>query len=70
MTCTPMELQPYGTGRPVFVIAERVVTFKQIDYNGQYGTLISLDDGSEVRCGHWPREVAEKINKAMKGSST
>ncbi len=46
---TPITFTSYGGfGREVIIIAERIVTFYPIDYNGNRGTCICTDNGKEI----------------------
>ena len=46
---TPITFTAYsGFGREVVIIAERIVSFYPVDYNGNHGTCIILDTGKEV----------------------
>ncbi len=54
----------YGVnGGEVYVNTDRVMTFHQIDFNGNYGSEIIMDDGSRVRVDAWPSDV----EKALEG---
>lgn len=46
---TPITFTAYnGFGRKVVIIAERIIAFHRIDYNGNSGTCITLDNGKEI----------------------
>ena len=46
-----------GFGREVVIIAERIVSFHPIDYNGNRGTCICLDTGKEICVSESPGQV-------------
>ncbi|NDI85044.1 hypothetical protein [Undibacterium crateris] len=66
---TPIELKPYGAGHPHYVLAERILSWHLIDYNGRHGTCIVLDNGKEMNCGNWPREIAAAIENLKAGTA-
>lgn len=64
---TPIKFKPYGVGSSdKTIIAEKILFWEQIDYNGNYGTRIYLDGGAEVSVGEWPIDVQAKIASIKK----
>ena len=58
---TPITFKPYGVrAEPPTIIAERIVSWSLIDYNGNYGTCIQLDTGNSINVGEWPADVEKK----------
>jgi len=46
---TPITFTAYsGFGAEVVIVAERIVSFYPVDYNGNRGTCIQLDTGKEI----------------------
>lgn len=57
-----VKFKSYGRGQELFVNADRVMSFQQLDYPANCGTEISMDDGSKVRVGHWASDVEIMLN--------
>lgn len=47
---TVLKMPSYGAGSAgdEYIVAERITNFKMIDYNGRWGTRITLDTGKEI----------------------
>lgn len=52
----------FGLGGEKFVNVGRIVSFEQYSSNGNNGTELKMDDGSNIRVGHWPVDVAKIID--------
>jgi hypothetical protein len=52
----------------VTIVCERIVSFRLIDYNGSYGTVIDLDTGKSVHVGMWPDDFKKAVTKALEGA--
>lgn len=64
---TPIKFKGYGAGsRDIEIIAEKIVCWSAIDYNGDHGTEIYLDNGKNVRVGEWSSDVRKKLLEAIK----
>lgn len=58
-----LQFSGYGYNSTIqYVLASRIVNFKQIDYNGHHGTEIFLDNDTSIKTGDWPSAVVEKIS--------
>ncbi|PAS97750.1 MAG: hypothetical protein CGU28_04240 [Candidatus Dactylopiibacterium carminicum] len=63
---TLLTFRGYGVqASAVTIVAERVLSFSQIDFNGRYGTEIHLDRGLTVRVEEWPQDVKTALEKAQ-----
>jgi hypothetical protein len=63
---TPITFKRYNPGaEDKTIIAERILYWEQISYNGNYGTCIILDNGKEIHVGEWPTDVEKKIKAAV-----
>ena len=61
---TILRMPSYGVGGGVeYIIAERITNFKMIDYNGRWGTRITLDTGKEINVDLPAYKVEEMLNK-------
>ena len=61
-----LKLDGYGIGSPpVTVVASRILCLSRIEYNGNPGTEITLDNGSTVRVRQYEFQVEEAYNKAI-----
>ncbi|VVE28674.1 hypothetical protein PPN31114_03536 [Pandoraea pneumonica] len=59
---TPITFPGYSVGaREVTVIAERILAWWPIDYNGVHGTCIQLDTGKEINVRAWSTEVDRAV---------
>lgn len=56
-----VKFKGYGRGEDKYVNVERIVCFERISFNGDYGSELFFADGSSVRVGHWPEDVAKMI---------
>lgn len=62
---TPLTFKGYGAAsREQTIIAERILCWCLIDYNGNYGTRITLDTGKEINVEHWPSDVEKMVRAA------
>jgi len=59
-----IKFKSYGHGQSQYVNSDRVISFSQIDHNGNYGTEIKMDDGSRINVGEWPSDVEKLLNAA------
>jgi len=63
---TPHTFRGYGVNATdVTVILERITHWHLIDYNGRYGTEITLDTGKAIRVEDFPSQV-EQIVRGVK----
>ena len=62
MTILRMPSYAVGGGEE-YIIAERITNFKMIDYNGRWGTRITLDTGKEINVDLPAYKVEEMLNK-------
>ena len=54
----------YGIGSPdVYLPITSIIEFHQIDFNGNYGTHITLPDGRYIRVSAWPDEVKKALEQ-------
>ena len=61
-----LEFPGYGPTMPrVYLPVTSIISFKLIDFNGNYGTHIELPEGRYIRVGVYPEEV----KKALAGVS-
>lgn len=52
------EFPGYGVNsKPITVVCSRILYWNLIDYNGNYGTEIHLDNGASLLVGAWPSDV-------------
>ena len=63
MTILRMPSYAVGGGGEEYIIAERITNFKMIDYNGRWGTRITLDTGKEINVDLPAYKVEEMLNK-------
>jgi len=62
-----VEFDGYGPTMPrVYLPVENIIRFHGIDFNGNYGTEISLPEGRYIRVGASPEEVKAKLQEATK----
>jgi hypothetical protein len=56
----------YDVGAPsVYLPLERIMSFRMIDFNGRYGTEISLPEGRYIRVLESPDVVKRMIEAAV-----
>lgn len=61
-----LKLDGYGIGSPpVTVVASRILCWSRIEYNGNPGTEITLDNGTKVRVRQSDWQVEAAYNKAV-----
>lgn len=61
-----LTLDGYGIGSPqVTVVASRILCWSRIEYNGNPGTEITLDNGTKVRVRQSDWQVEAAYNKAI-----
>lgn len=66
---TFLECPGYGiNSQRVTIVCERIVSFRLIDYNGNYGVEIDLDTGKSVCVGMWPHDFENAVTKALEGA--
>jgi len=59
-----VELPGYGVNsRPVTVVCSRILYWNLIDYNGNYGTEIHLDNGASIVVAMWPKDVESLVTE-------
>lgn len=57
-----LEFPGYGPSMPrVYLPVESIISFKLIDFNGDYGTEIMLPEGRYIRVGAYPDDVKRQI---------
>jgi uncharacterized protein YegP (UPF0339 family) len=57
----------YGVQSPdITIVLERVTYWYAIDYNGNYGTELHLDNGESIRIGEYHHTVEEAIKNIEK----
>lgn len=62
---TFVQLRAYGTyGTPVHVVCERILSLHEIDYNGNYGVEITMDNGHIVRVRGYLHDIQKTIDAA------
>ena len=65
-----LEFNGYGPNAPrVYLPAQNIVSFHQIDFNGNYGTEILLPEGRYIRVDAWPEDVKKQLEAALLESS-
>ncbi|PCK30449.1 hypothetical protein CEX98_17645 [Pseudoalteromonas piscicida] len=57
-----VQFEPYGLGERIYVNTERITYVEPYSSNASTGSMLHLDDGTQVLVGNYPNEVADKIN--------
>lgn len=61
-----LKLDGYGIGSPpITVVASRILCWNRVEYNGNSGTEITLDNGSKVRVRQYEWQVEKAYNEAI-----
>ena len=61
-----LKLDGYGIGSPpVTIVASRILCWKRVEYNGNSGTEITLDNGSKVCVRQYEWQVEKAYNEAI-----
>mgnify|MGYP000552966755 CR=1 FL=1 len=64
---TVMTFKGYGVNaREISIVAEHIVSFWPIDYNGNHGTCILLSNDKEINIGDWPSTVKMRLEQVQK----
>lgn len=59
-----LEFEGYGPGMPrVYLPAQNIISFRQIDFNGDYGTEIMLPEGRYIRVSASPEQVKSELER-------
>ena len=57
-----LEFPGYGPNMPrVYLPAQNIISFREINFNGDYGTEIMLPEGRYIRVSASPEEVKSKM---------
>lgn len=61
-----VEFNGYGPTAPrVYLPVENIICFHLINFNGNYGTEITLPDGRYIRVGAYPEEVRDAMTRQV-----
>ena len=63
---TVLKLPGYGVnGSDTYVPVDKITHWHLIDYNGNYGSKVFLENGSAFNVGIWPDELKARIDAAQ-----